>query len=65
MCEANVYVDKDGQEELLLESVYVIEPEGDMWRLENIFGEQKLVRADFKVLALSEDKIVFTEIKGD
>jgi predicted RNA-binding protein len=65
MCEANVYVDKDGKEELLLESVYVIEPEGDMWRLENIFGEQKVVRAEFKVLALSEEKIVLTEVKGD
>ena len=65
MCEANVYVEKDGEEELLLESVYCIEPEGDLWRLENIFGEQKLVRADFKVLALSEDKIVLTEITGD
>lgn len=65
MCEANVYVEKDGKEELLLESVYFIEPEGDMWRLENIFGEQKVVRAAFKVLALSEDKIVLKEIKGD
>lgn len=65
MCEANVYVEKDGKEELLLESVYYIEPEGDMWRLENIFGEQKVVRATFKVLALSEDKIVLTEVKVD
>ena len=65
MCEANVYVEKNGKEELLLESVYVIEPEGDMWRLENIFGEQKVVRADFKVLALSKEKIVLTEVKED
>jgi len=65
MCEANVYVEKDGKEELLLESVYFIVPEGDMWRLENIFGEQKVLRAAFKVLALSEDKIVFKECKED
>jgi len=65
MCEANVYVEKDGKEELLLESVYYIEPEGDMWRLENIFGEQKVVRATFKVLALSEEKIVLTKVKED
>jgi predicted RNA-binding protein len=42
--------------------VYYIEPEGDMWRLVNIFGEQKVVRAAFKTLALSEDKIVLQEI---
>lgn len=58
MCEANVYLEKDGHEELLMESVYHIEPEGDMLRLENIFGEQKVVRAVFLTLALSEDKIV-------
>jgi predicted RNA-binding protein len=61
MCEAHVYMEKDGEEELLLESVYLIESEGDRWRLENIFGEQKVLRATFKVLALSEDKIVLQE----
>jgi predicted RNA-binding protein len=64
MCEANVYVEKHGKEELLLESVYYIEPEGDMWRLVNIFGEQKVVRASFKTLALSEDKIVLRETEA-
>ena len=63
MCEAHVYLEKDGKEELLLESVFLIESEGDRWRLENIFGEQKVVRATFKVLALSEDKIVLEEIE--
>ena len=61
MCEAHVYMEKDGEEELLLESVYLIESEGDRWRLENIFGEQKVLGATFKVLALSEDKIVLQE----
>jgi predicted RNA-binding protein len=61
MCEAHVYLEKDGEEELLLESVYLIESEGDRWRLENIFGEQKVLRATFKVLALSEDRIVLQE----
>lgn len=65
MCEAHVYLEKDGMEELILESVYLIEPEGDRWRLENIFGEQKVLRATFKVLALSEDKIVLQEVEAD
>jgi predicted RNA-binding protein len=65
MCEAHVYLEKDGTETLLLESVYLIEPEGDSWRLENIFGEQKVLRAIFKVLALSEDKIVLQEVETD
>lgn len=64
MCEAHVYLEKNGEEELLLESVYLIESDGDKWRLENIFGEQKVLRATFKVLALSEDKIVLQEIEA-
>ncbi|MBN1255099.1 MAG: CooT family nickel-binding protein [Deltaproteobacteria bacterium] len=65
MCEANVYVEKDGHVDLLLESVYLIESEGDRWHLENIFGEQKVLRGTFKVLALSEDKIVLQEVEAD
>ncbi|RLB07782.1 MAG: RNA-binding protein [Deltaproteobacteria bacterium] len=64
MCEANVYLEKDGKEELLLEAVYLIEPDGQMWRLENIFGEQKIIKANFKLLALSEEKIVLKEVDG-
>lgn len=64
MCEANVYLDKDGEEELILEAVYLIEPEGEKLRLENIFSEQKVLKATFKLLALSEDKIVLKEIDG-
>ena len=61
MCEANVYLEKDGREELIMEAVYRIEPDGGRLRLENIFGEQKVIRAVFRVLALSEDKIVLSE----
>jgi predicted RNA-binding protein len=41
MCEANAYIVKDGQEELVMESVYIVEPEEDhsRYRLVNIFGE--------------------------
>lgn len=64
MCEAHVYLKKNGEEELFLESVYLIEPEGDRWRLENIFGEQKVLRATFRVLALSEGKILLQELEA-
>jgi predicted RNA-binding protein len=63
MCEANVYLEKDGREELLLDAVYRIEPEGDMLFLENIFGEQTTLKATFRLLALSQDKIVLEEIR--
>jgi predicted RNA-binding protein len=61
MCEAAAYVLKDGQEELLLSDVDIIEPEGDGLRLVNIFGEQKTIRADILRLNLVDHKIILLE----
>ncbi|MBL0716287.1 MAG: CooT family nickel-binding protein [Desulfosarcina sp.] len=60
MCEANAYLYNAGQEELILESVDVIEPEADnQYRLINIFNEQKIVKGRIKSMHLVEHKIVF------
>lgn len=62
MCEANVYIKRDGEEELLLESVYLIRPEGEKIFMVNIFGEQRTVKGRLKRLDLAEERIV---IEGD
>ena len=62
MCEANAYLIKEGEEELLMESVDVIEPEEiDTFRLVDIFGEQKVIKARIKQMNLVNHKIVFEE----
>lgn len=62
MCEANAYLSKNGEEELLMESVDVIVPqEGGFFRLIGIFGDQKLVRGRLKVMNLVNHRIVFIE----
>jgi len=61
MCEAAAYVLKNGREELLLSDVDIIEPEGDSLRLVNIFGEQKVIRADIHRLNLVEHRIILVE----
>ena len=58
MCEAAAYLLKDGEEELLLESVDQLESEGNEIRIINIFGEQKKVKAKIKALSLVDHKIV-------
>ena len=58
MCEANAYLIQDQQTELVMEAVDTVEPTEDGLRLENIFGEQKLVDAKIKKLNLVEHKIV-------
>lgn len=62
MCEANAFFFRDGEEELVLESVDEVLPEGDgKFRLVNIFGEQKVVKGKLKTMNLVSHKIVFEE----
>ena len=61
MCEAAAYVLKNGQEELLLSEVDIIEPDGEGLRLVNIFGEQKVIKADIYRLNLVNHKIILVE----
>ena len=58
MCEAAVYLLRDGQEELLLESVDQLETREGQIKMVNIFGEQKEVRAKIKRLSLVAHKII-------
>ncbi len=62
MCEANVYLEKKGREELVLESVDVVEPQDDgSFRLVSIFGDQKMLRGTLKIMNLVDHKIIFME----
>lgn len=63
MCEANAYLIKDGQETLLMERVDRIVPHEDGLFLENIFGEQKTVKASIKKMELVSHKIILEEKK--
>ncbi|RJP25345.1 MAG: CooT family nickel-binding protein [Candidatus Abyssobacteria bacterium SURF_5] len=58
MCEANAYFVEDGKEQLYLESVDIIRPEGDSVYLLSVFGEQKKVNARLKEIRLMDHKII-------
>jgi predicted RNA-binding protein len=58
MCEASVYMEREGAEELVLESVDVLEEQGDEVRLVSIFGEEKRIKARVKRFALVNHRIV-------
>ncbi len=65
MCEANAYFIEDEKEQLIMQSVDVVQPGDDnTWRLVNIFGDQKDIRARIKKMRLVEHKILFEPI-GD
>lgn len=59
MCEANLYMlNKDGEEELLLEAVDKLIPREDGILLENIFSQRKIVKGKIKEMKLVDHKIV-------
>ena len=62
MCESSAYIIKDGKEELVLESVDVLENEENAINLVNIFGEQKRLKARIKSLSLVDHKIILESI---
>jgi predicted RNA-binding protein len=62
VCESNAYLVKDGEEELLMESVDILEPiEKGGYRLVDIFGAQKTIKARMKSMSLLNHKILFKE----
>ena len=62
MCEANAYLERNGKEELILESVDIIEPEDGKVFIRNIFGEQKVLNSRIKKISLINHKILLEEI---
>ena len=61
MCEANAYLERDGKEELILENVDIVEPQGSKVFIRNIFGEQKLLNSKIKKISLIDHRIVLEE----
>ena len=62
MCEANAYVSRGEQEELILKSVDLVEPRDDGgFLLVDIFGTQKVIGGKLKQIKLVDHKIVFED----
>ena len=62
MCEAHAFVLKNGNEEMILENVDLVNLEGDEVTLVSIFGEQKTLKAKLRLYNNTERKIVFEPV---
>ena len=58
MCDTNVYLARGGEEELLMENIDTIAPQGEELVLRDIFGQEKRVRAKFREARLLQHRIV-------
>lgn len=61
MCEASAYIIDGDKQELIMESVDSVEPEGQGYKLVNIFGEQKFINGTIHSLSLVDHKIFLTK----
>ena len=64
MCEAAAYMTKDSREELILESVDLLESSGDEIRLVNMYGEERTIRAKIKALTLVDHRIILEPLES-
>jgi len=64
MCEANAYLIRNNEEEMIMRSVDILRPEDGMIYLQDVFGEQRWVKAHIKEMNLVEHRIVFVEDKA-
>lgn len=62
MCESTAYILKDGKEELVLESVDVLENQEGHVKLINMFGEEETIEAQVKTLSLVDHKIILVPL---
>ena len=62
MCQSDAYLEHDGQQQLVIEDVGIIRPEGDKILLISIFGEERLVDANIKMIDLLHHKIVLEKV---
>ena len=57
MCEASAYLFHDGKEELILEHVDELHRQGDTIKIINLFGEQRVLDAQIKMISFANSKI--------
>ncbi|HUT72591.1 MAG TPA: CooT family nickel-binding protein [Desulfatiglandales bacterium] len=58
MCEASAYLFHDGKEELILEHVDELHRQGDTIKIINLFGEQRVLDAQIKMISFANSKIL-------
>ena len=62
MCLAKVYLDNNGERELLLEEVAVVEIAGGKLVLRSIFKEQKSVEASIRQIDFANSNVILEKL---
>ena len=63
MCLSKVYIEKNGERELLMEEITSVEIENEKLLFKTLFGEQKEIRADIKQIDFLTHSILLRNLK--
>lgn len=58
MCEIRAFVVRADGEEMFLENVDIIRPEGDELYLKSLFGEEKRIKGKIKEISFTSNRVV-------
>jgi predicted RNA-binding protein len=64
MCEAKVYVAKNGDEEQIMRDVVLVQPEGDAYLLVSLLGEQRLVQGRIERIDFLKHTVHLSQVQG-
>ncbi len=62
MCESNAYLIENEHNQLIMEAVDRIEPEGDGIKLISIFGDEKILKARIHSLSLADHQVFLKKL---
>lgn len=65
MCEAIVYLVRDGKQEQIMRDVVLLQPEGDRILLAELLGERKSIRASIQKIDFLRHAVYLTPIEGN
>lgn len=65
MCQTAVYLVHEGKEELVLQDVVSITPEGATLKLVNLFGEEKVVEGRIRQIDLLSHRITIQATRDE
>ncbi len=58
MCLGKAYLEKNGERELILESVALVEIKGKKLRLSSLFGEEKEIEASLREIDFQSSRVI-------
>ncbi|MDI6894046.1 MAG: CooT family nickel-binding protein [Bacillota bacterium] len=61
MCQSRVVTLREGREEVVMDDVVTVRPQDDRLLLQDLYGQEKVIRARIKELQLMDHRIVIEE----